>query len=188
MTHRYHDIAFTPAVLRMQSTMGSRDVYASMDGSATRNHRLTAREAQFIAERDSFYMASVSETGWPYLQHRGGPPGFMKVLGPHILGFADYSGNRQYVSTGNFTVNDKVSLFFMDYPNRRRLKLFGRVEVVTGEAVAQLADHNYAARVERGLLVHVEGFDWNCPRHITRRYSETEIRNLIPQLQLQSKE
>ncbi|MEQ9465084.1 MAG: pyridoxamine 5'-phosphate oxidase family protein [Haliea sp.] len=186
MGHRYHDIAFTPTVADLQSAMGSREGYAAMGAGGQRNHLLSERERDFIARRDSFYLASVSETGWPYLQHRGGPPGFMKVLDEHTLGFADYSGNRQYVSTGNFINNNRVSLFFMDYPNQRRLKILGRVQIVsTGEQdiLTLLEDSDYPARVERGFLIHVEGFDWNCPQHITRRFTEAEVQSLIQALQ-----
>ena len=123
MAHSYHEIAFTPTILEMQVEAGSRDGYAAMGGELRYANVLTAREVEFIAGRDSFYMASVSETGWPYVQHRGGPVGFMKVLDGRTIGFADYSGNRQYLSTGNFRHDDRVSLFFMDYPNRRRLKM-----------------------------------------------------------------
>jgi ferredoxin-NADP reductase/predicted pyridoxine 5'-phosphate oxidase superfamily flavin-nucleotide-binding protein len=152
--------------------------YAPMDEGEDYNHRLGAREATFIAARDSFYMASVSETGWPYVQHRGGPAGFMKVLDEGSIGFADYSGNRQYASTGNFRSDDRVALFFMDYPNRTRLKMLGRVRSVGQDApelLAALEDRNYPAQVERGFVIEVEGFDWNCPQHITPRFSEAEI-------------
>lgn len=179
MAHSYHEIAFTPRVKALQTLAGTRDGYAAMGGKERRGADLTAREADFIARRDSFYMASVSESGWPYLQHRGGPAGFMKVLDQRTLGFADYSGNRQYVSTGNLQHDDRVSLFFMDYPNRRRLKLFGRVRIVdtpAGEVLARLQDEGYPARVERAFLVTVQGFDWNCPAHITPRFTEAEIR------------
>lgn len=182
MAHSYHEIAFTPRIKALQTLGGSRDAYAAMGGKQRRGAELTAREGDFIDRRDSFYMASVSETGWPYLQHRGGPAGFVKVLDQHTLGFADYAGNRQYVSTGNLQHDDRVSLFFMDYPNRRRLKLFGRVRIVdtpTGELLSRLQDESYPACVERGFLVSVQGFDWNCPAHITPRFTEAEIQELM---------
>lgn len=119
--------AVTPAIRAIQLEEGSRAGYARMDEGEDYNHRLGAREAGFIAARDNFYMASVGETGWPYVQHRGGPAGFMKVLDEGAIGFADYSGNRQFVSTGNFSNDNRVALFFMDYPNRTRLKMLGRV-------------------------------------------------------------
>jgi hypothetical protein len=127
-------------------------------------------------------MASVSETGWPYLQHRGGPVGFMKILDEQTIGFADFRGNRQYVSLGNLTKDDRVALFFMDYPNQTRLKLLGRVQVVDSQDSSLLKDleiEAYRARVERGLTIRVEAFDWNCPQHITPRYTESQVRELM---------
>ena len=134
MGHKFAEIAFTESVREVQKEMGSRAGYASFDGSEDYNTHLSQREADFIAARDSFYMASVSETGWPYVQHRGGPTGFVRVLGKQTLGFADFSGNRQYVSVGNLRRDDRVSLFFMDYPNRTRLKLLGRVRLIGDDA------------------------------------------------------
>lgn len=149
-----------------------------MESGETRNDRLGPSEAGFIAARDSFYMATVSETGWPYIQHRGGPQGFVRVLDERTLGFADFRGNRQYVSVGNLAVNDRVSLFFMDYPNRTRLKLLGRARIVEasdGEALARLDVPGYRAAIERGFLITVEAFDWNCPQHITPRFDLTNV-------------
>ena len=190
MAHSYHEIAFTPIVLDLQSRAGSRANYAAMSEGERYADRLTAREAEFIARRDSFYMASVSETGWPYVQHRGGPRGFMKILDEKTIGFADYSGNRQYVSTGNFRKDDRVSLFFMDYPNRRRLKMLGRVRIVESHETGildQLEDADYAVQIERGFVITVEGFDWNCPTHITPRYSEAEVRGVMAELAEENK-
>ncbi|MEP5763559.1 MAG: pyridoxamine 5'-phosphate oxidase family protein [Halieaceae bacterium] len=186
MGHSYHDIAFTPAILELQSAMGSRDNYAAMGAGASFNHELRGREAEFLLQRDSFYMASVSETGWPYLQHRGGPAGFMKVLDERTIGFADYSGNRQYVSTGNFQNNDRVALFFMDYPNQRRLKMLGRVRIVDSseqDILDQLEDRDYPVQIERAFVITVEGFDWNCPQHITPRFTRVEIESVVASLQ-----
>lgn len=182
MGHKFAQIAFTDTVREIQSVEGSRNGYAAMDKGEDYNHVLGQREAEFIAARDSFYMASVSETDWPYVQHRGGPAGFLRVIDEKTLGFADFSGNRQYVSVGNFRKNNRVALFLMDYPNRRRLKMLGRVEVINPEASAllqQLEVEGYEARVERGFLIHVEAFDWNCPQHITPRYTETEVNEMI---------
>lgn len=182
MGHKFAQIAFTDTVREIQSVEGSRNGYAAMDKGEDYNHVLGPRETQFIAARDSFYMASVSETDWPYVQHRGGPAGFLRVIDETTLGFADFSGNRQYVSVGNFRKNDRVALFLMDYPNRRRLKMLGRIEVINPEdsgLLAQLYLEGYEARVERGFLIHVEAFDWNCPQHITPRYTETEVNELI---------
>ena len=186
MAHKFAEIAFTPVVRAIQQQEGSRAGYARMDGGEDYNHRLGAREAIFIAARDSFYMASVGETGWPYVQHRGGPTGFMKVVGERTIGFADYSGNRQYVSTGNFSSDNRVALFFMDYPNRTRLKMLGRVRTVgldEPELLARLEDDDYPAQVERGFIIEVEGFDWNCPQHITPRFTEVEIGEQLTSLQ-----
>jgi predicted pyridoxine 5'-phosphate oxidase superfamily flavin-nucleotide-binding protein len=180
----YYDIAFTPSVKRFQERLGSRRAYARFDAvepagdvAAEPPGTLTSRETQFIAQRDSLYMASVSETGWPYVQHRGGPPGFVKVLSPGTLGFADYRGNRQYVSLGNLAADDRASLFLMDYPNQQRLKIYGRMRSADLAEVAaeSFLDADYQAKVERVLLVAVEAFDWNCPQHITPRFTAAEL-------------
>lgn len=189
MTHRFADIAFTPTVRKVQQHLGSRAAYARSEGVAEPfNHRLTEAEAGFVAARDSLYMASVGETGWPYIQHRGGPAGFVRVLDPQTIGFADFRGNRQYISVGNLLINDRVSLFFMDYPNRTRLKLLGHARTVDAAdpddrvTLDQLAVPGYRATVERGLLITVEGFDWNCPQHITERFSLEEVRKVTTPL------
>lgn len=178
MGHKYAEIAFTPIVKAMQEQSGSRGNYVRMEGGEPRNDRLGPREAAFIGDRDSFYMASVGETGWPYIQHRGGPQGFVRVLDEKTIGFADFRGNRQYVSVGNLTHDDRVSLFFMDYANRTRLKLLGRAKIVDGsdgETLGRLKVPGYRAAVERGILITVEAFDWNCPQHITQRYSFADV-------------
>ncbi len=189
MAHQYTAIAFTDQVKRVQQEQGSRANYAAMAEGEDYNGLLSQQETQFIANRDSFYMASVSETGWPYVQHRGGPTGLLRVLDEKTLGFADFSGNRQYISTGNFRNNDRVALFLMDYPNRTRLKIFGRISVIDPQdlqALARLEDDSYRARIERGFLINIEGFDWNCPQHITPRYSEREIESLLAPLQAEN--
>lgn len=180
MPHGFAEIAFTPTVRRLQEEMGSRAAYARMDAlPEAANTLLGEAEAAFISARDSFYMGSVGESGWPYVQHRGGPPGFVRVVDSATLGFADFRGNRQYVSVGNLRTDDRVSLFFMDYSGKRRLKLFGRARLAGAEdpVLAQLEVADYRARVERGVLIAVEGFDWNCPQHITERYTADEVRN-----------
>ncbi len=190
MAHKFAEIAFTPVVRAIQVKEGSRASYARMDEGDDYNHQLSGREAMFIAARDSFYMASVGETGWPYVQHRGGPAGFMKVLDERTIGFADYSGNRQYVSTGNFSTDNRVALFFMDYPNRTRLKMLGLVRTVgldEPKLLAQLEDDDYPAQVERGFIIEVEAFDWNCPQHITPRFTETEIEDQLTSLQTENR-
>ena len=180
MALRFAELMFTPAVKAEQERHGSRASYARMERpEAPARDRFGEAEAAFIAARDSFYMASVTETGWPYLQHRGGPVGFLKLLDERTLGFADYRGNRQYVSVGNFTGDDRVALFLMDYAHQRRLKILGHarsVEAADDPAlVARLADPAYPAKVERGIIVTLEGFDWNCPQHITPRFTEAEV-------------
>ncbi len=185
MGHKFAEIAFTESVREVQSQLGSRSGYASLDGDEDFNNLLSEREASFISARDSFYMASVSETGWPYVQHRGGPVGFVRVIDAQTIGFADFSGNRQYVSVGNLRKDDRVSLFFMDYPNRTRLKMLGRVRLVGDdelELLAQLEMEDYRAVVERGFVIHIEAFDWNCPQHITPRYTEADMESTIEPL------
>jgi predicted pyridoxine 5'-phosphate oxidase superfamily flavin-nucleotide-binding protein len=163
---------------QVQEELGSRSNYARMEaGAAMRNHVLGPSEAGFIRERDSFYMASVSETGWPYLQHRGGP-GLRARSGRDDDWVRGLPGNRQYVSVGNLMTNDRVSLFFMDYPNRTRLKLLGRAKLIDARdtaALEQLDVPGYRARIERGFLISVDAFDWNCPQHITQRYTLADV-------------
>jgi uncharacterized protein len=178
MTSRFLNLVFTSSVKAAQQQNGSRDAYAKRDG-ASEPDRLTESEAQFIATRDSFYMASVGAASWPYIQHRGGPPGFIKVLGERTLGLADFRGNRQYVSVGNLADDNRVALFMMDYARRARLKLLGRARTVdladVPDLAAALIDQDYNAKVERGLIIDVEAFDWNCPQHITPRFTLAEI-------------
>jgi len=178
MGHKYADIMFTESVCTMQEDQGSRQLYSRMEGGDDYNHLLGEKETAFIQARDSFYLATVSETGWPYVQHRGGPAGFVHVLDEKTIGFADFRGNRQYISAGNLRNDDRVSLLFMDYPGRTRLKLAGRARL-TGEEESELLQRlivdDYRARVERGFIISVEAFDWNCPQHITPRYTLAEI-------------
>jgi len=187
MGHKFAELMFTDGVKRLQEAQGSRASYARMEAAPNDvNDRIGPDEARFIAARDSFYIASVGETSWPYVQHRGGPEGFVRVLDEKTLGFADFKGNKQYISTGNLLADDRVSLFFMDYANRARLKLIGRVRFVgleDEEMLARLAVPGYRARVERGVLVTVEAFDWNCPQHITERFTLAQIQPVIGKLQ-----
>ena len=180
MTHRFAQIAFTDAVKGAQERYGSRALYQRLDARGGTHDELGPVEAEFIAGRDSFYLATVSETGWPYVQHRGGPPGFLRVLGPRTLGFADFRGNVQYVTVGNVAKNDRVALILMDYANRRRLKILGHMRGVDAaqadpELLHSVEAADYRARVERIMLIEVEAFDWNCPQHITPRYTEAEV-------------
>jgi predicted pyridoxine 5'-phosphate oxidase superfamily flavin-nucleotide-binding protein len=180
MAQAFLHTVFTDSSRRLQRADGSREAYARMEGDGSAGpDQLGEREAAFIAARDSFYMASVTSEGWPYLQHRGGPAGFLKLLPGNRLGFADYRGNRQFVSMGNLADDPRVALFLMDYPARRRLKLLGRAQVVTlaqdAELIAALMPDAYPALAERAFLIDVEGFDWNCPQHITPRFTQAEI-------------
>jgi hypothetical protein len=184
MLHKYLEIAPTPAVREKRRHYGSQAQYSRIDGSSgssgdVRYDELGPDEQEFIAERDGFYVASVSETGWPYMQFRGGPVGFLKVLDTRKLGWADFRGNRQYVTIDNVTGNDRISLFLMDYAHRRRLKIFGHMHFVdvsdNPELAARLAVPGYDAKVERAVTIDVEAFDWNCPQHITPRFTEAEF-------------
>ena len=176
MGRHFAQIAFTPAVQAEQETLGSLPHFAPMAVAGRDDSVLTAREAGYIHARDSFYMATVSETGWPYMQHRGGPPGFVRVLDERTIGFADLSGNRQHISVGNLANNDRVSLFFMDYANRRRLKLLGHARVVRDDPalLARLTPPGAERLAESAVVIEVAGYDWNCPQHITPRFSAAE--------------
>ena len=178
MAYGFLDIASTPGVRAAQEANGSGEYWANFDGDRTFD-RFTPAEAAFIAERDSFYMATVSESGWPYVQHRGGPPGFIRVLDEKTLAIPDFRGNRQYISTGNLATDDRAALILMDYPHRRRLKLYAHVEAMDlatdSELAAELALPGYRAKAERGLIIHLAAFDWNCPQHIVPRFSEAEL-------------
>ena len=184
MRHRYLEIASTPSVSAARERYGSalRSVRADAldhQDEVVRNHRLGDAEQEFIAARDGFYLASVSETGWPYVQFRGGPTGFLRVIDSGTLGYADFRGNRQYITTGNVLENDRVSLFMMDYAHQQRLKIFGRIRVVDAADDPALGERlvmpRYAGRVERLVLITVEAFDWNCAQHITPRFTEAEL-------------
>ncbi len=185
MTRAFAKISFTPDVQTVQTEMGSRSAYRSAELGETEQVMLDSTEKTFITERNSFYQATVSQTGWPYVQHRGGPRGYLKVLDERTLGYADFSGNRQYLSIGNLRGDDRVSLILMDYPQRRRLKIWGRARAVDArsepELLAKLELPDFRAPVERGILIQVEAFDWNCPKYITPRYSQNEVEALLDQ-------
>jgi len=178
VSYKFLDIASTPSVRAAQAANGSREMWEKFKGHRTFD-RFTDDEAAFISARDSFYMATVSETGWPYVQHRGGPPGFIRVLDERTLAIPDFRGNRQYISTGNLATDDRAALILMDYPHRRRLKLYAHVEArdlaTDSELAAELALPGYRAKAERGLIIHLAAFDWNCPQHIVPRFSEAEL-------------
>ncbi len=180
MARAFAEIAFTPAVRDAQRRHGSADAYAKfLRPEAGGGDTLTDREAAFITARDGFYQATVSESGWPYVQFRGGPAGFLRVLDARTLAYADYSGNRQYVSAGNLSGDARVSLILMDYPNRRRLKVWGRARLVEAAddpaLVASLHVDGYEATPERAVVITVEAINWNCPQHIPQRLTLTEL-------------
>ena len=181
MARNFGEIAFTESVKAQQEKYGSRCTYGRME-AAEHGVKIGPAEARFIAERDGFYLATVGENGYPYVQFRGGPKGFLKVLDRMTLAYADFRGNLQYVSIGNLSRNDKASLILMDYARRQRLKVYARVDVVEAkdapELIARLHDPDYQAQVERAMVLHVEAFDWNCPQHITPRYTIEEIREM----------
>jgi predicted pyridoxine 5'-phosphate oxidase superfamily flavin-nucleotide-binding protein len=186
MANAFAEITFTSSVKATQSLYGSREKNTRFEKAEDARNQLTEQESEFVANRDSFYQATVSESGWPYVQHRGGPKGFLKVLDDRTIGFADFRGNIQYLSVGNLNANNRISLILMDYPNRRRLKIWGRARIVheneDSDLVARLDVPSYRARVERAIVIHVEAYDWNCPQHITPRYSQADIELLIAPL------
>jgi uncharacterized protein len=189
MSKHYGEIAFTDAVRDVQDRYGSGAFYKSKTPrarAAESSDALTEDAREFLGQRDGFYLATVSETGWPYVQFRGGPVGFLRVIDEHTLGWADFRGNLQYISTGNLGTDDRVALFAMDYAHRRRLKIYGHARIVTVEddpdLAAALADSSYDATVQRAVIVHVEAFDWNCPQHITPRFTAAEIEPVMAEL------
>lgn len=187
MPRAFAEITFTPTVKAAQLRYGSREANLGFEQAEDRRDRLGPAEAAFVQERDGFYQATVSENHWPYVQFRGGPIGFLKVLDEKTLGYADFRGNRQYLTVGNLDANPRIALILMDYPNRTRLKIWGTVRVVDEqddpELIARLEVPSYRARVERGVLIRVEAYEWNCPQHITPRYSEAELRPLLQSLE-----
>jgi predicted pyridoxine 5'-phosphate oxidase superfamily flavin-nucleotide-binding protein len=182
MPYGFLDIAITPSVRAAQKEMGTDRLGLDFKGNRQFD-RFSENEAAFIEDRDSFYMASVSETGWPYVQHRGGPKGFLRVIDDKALAFADYRGNGQYISTGNFAANDRACLFLIDYPRKARLKIYAHVEKIgpdTDRALTEyLTDHDYKAKIERIFRLRLQNFDWNCQQHITPRFTEQEIAQAI---------
>jgi predicted pyridoxine 5'-phosphate oxidase superfamily flavin-nucleotide-binding protein len=183
MAKNFGSVAFTPTVKGEQEKHGSLLQYVRMTAHGPDTNRLGPAETEFIEARDGFYMATVSETGWPYVQFRGGPPGFLKVLDEQMIGFADFRGNRQYISVGNLKHDGRVALFLMDYPNQTRLKILGRAEILEGpdakEALNRLALPGYPAKIERALKIHLEAFDWNCQQHITPRYTAEHVERAV---------
>jgi hypothetical protein len=184
MPNRFRQIVMTPAVLAAQQHYYGRTGAA---GSAPERDALTADERAFIAERDSFYLGTISESGWPYIQHRGGPKGFLRALDEHTLAFGDFGGNRQVLSTGNLATNDRVALFLVDYPRRERLKILGRARVLDAKEHPELipqvlpAGHE-PSRIERVFVIDVLSYDWNCSQHITPRYTVDEVEAAVAPL------
>jgi predicted pyridoxine 5'-phosphate oxidase superfamily flavin-nucleotide-binding protein len=182
MSNKFWDITFTPSVKAAQEHYGSRGHYATSENGAAKNVRLTENEIEFIGGRDGFYMGSVGENGQPYVQFRGGEPGFLKVLDEKTLGFADFRGNLQYISTGNIRKNNPVALFLMDYANRQRLKILAEAEVRDAgevpELIGKLENKGYKAKIERAIILRVRAFDWNCPQHITPRFTIEEVKRM----------
>ena len=174
------DIAFTPSVKAIQERFGSRASYARMEEKGGFAVEITEELADFIAERDSFYIATANNEGQPYIQHRGGPKGFLKLIDNHTLAFGDFNGNRQYISLGNLKDNDKVCLFLMDYPNRRRVKIWGTAKVVENdpELLVKVTSPNYRGKPECVFLIDVKAWDVNCPQHIVPRYTKADIESL----------
>ena len=186
MPNAFATISFTESVKAAQTRYGSRENNRGFELQDDPRNELGELEIEFLARRDSFYMATISENDWPYVQHRGGPVGFLRVLDTRTIGFADFSGNRQYISVGNLNANARVSLILMDYPNRRRLKIWGITRIIhvedEPELIAGLAVAGYRSRVERGMVITVEAIEWNCPQHITPRYSEAEVDHVMKPL------
>jgi len=184
MPYHFLEVAVTPSVRAAQSAMGVDQIWLGNDSRPS--DTLTEDEIAFIAARDSFYMASVSETGWPYVQHRGGNAGFLKVVDQRTLAFADYRGNRQYISTGNLAANDRACLFLMDYARRARLKIYVHVDRLTLDADPTLndlvSDPTYKGRAEGILRLRLEAYDWNCPQHITPRYTQQQVEQAVAPL------
>jgi uncharacterized protein len=178
------DVAFSPSVKAVQRRRGSRDAYARMEQKGGWSDRITPELAAFIAERDSCYLGTASADGQPYIQHRGGPKGFLRVLDDRTLGLADYRGNRQYITTGNLAENDRAFLFLMDYANRRRVKIWARARVVEDDQalLERLMPSDAKARPEQAILLTLDAWDVNCPQHITRRFTEDEVERLLAPL------
>jgi uncharacterized protein len=184
MGRRFAELAFTPLVKEQQEKHGSRYLYERAEQSDNTGDRLGPYEQQFISERDGFYMASTSETGWPYIQYRGGAKGFLRIFDDHTIGFADLRGNKQYISMGNLQHDNRVALFFMDYARQHRLKILGHAEVHEDDETARklmpdLVVSEEKTPSERAILIHVEAFDWNCPQHITPRYTLEELEEAL---------
>jgi uncharacterized protein len=186
MTDHYLEIATGDTVKALQERSGSRSAYSRLESGPITNNQLGPEEIAFIEAQDSFFLASLNESGWPYIQHRGGPPGFLKVLENNQLGFPDFKGHRQYLSFGNILKNPRVSLFLIDYPARARLKVFGHAKLVEGDslpdALRNIENDPAATPIERGIIIQVEAFHWNCPKYIVPRFTEEQVRTAVAPL------
>jgi len=189
MAKSFGSLVFTPVVKALQERYGSRRQYARLEQAADTPARLGPDEMDFLSERDTFYMASVGGTGWPYIQHRGGPKGFLKTIDERTIAFADFAGNKQYVSTGNLMTDDRVALILVDYPRQLRLKILGHAQIFEGEQakewIENVRDPGYKATIERVYVIRVEAFDWNCKQHIVPRFTEEEIRDVLAPVEKQ---
>lgn len=185
MPRKFGEIAFTPKVQAAQAQRGSRQTYEHYIANGPDNDTITPQINEFIAQLDGFYLGTVSSNGYPYIQFRGGPPGFLQVLDEKTLGFADFSGNVQYITVGNLSSYDKAFLFLMDYRHRKRIKIWGRAKYIEDDSewIERLRIPDYPAKVERAILFHVEATSENCPQHIPIRYSETEVEAMVAPLQ-----
>jgi predicted pyridoxine 5'-phosphate oxidase superfamily flavin-nucleotide-binding protein len=185
LPHASSDVAFTPAVKAVQARRGSRESYAKVEARGGFRTAVTPELVAFLAEARSFYLATTSAHGQPYVQHRGGPPGFLRVLDERTLAFADFKGNRQYITTGNLAENPRAYIFVMDYARRRRVKLWGRARVVEDDPALldRLWPDGYAARPEQVILFEVEAWDTNCPQHIPQMFHAEDVGRTIVQLQ-----
>jgi predicted pyridoxine 5'-phosphate oxidase superfamily flavin-nucleotide-binding protein len=183
MAHNFGSLVFTPLVKALQEKHGSRRQYARMEAGHPSRDLLGPDETTFIAESDSFYIATIGSTGWPYVQHRGGPKGFLKVIDDHTIAFADFRGNKQFISTGNIGGDNRVALIMVDYPRQARLKILGRAEILEGETarewIERLREPGYQATIERAYVIRVEAFDWNCQQHITPRFTAEQIEEAL---------
>jgi len=197
VAHNFGSLIFTPTIKALQERHGSRRQYARMEGSGAshnglRPQALAAEEKEFLADRDSFYVASIGSTGWPYVQHRGGPAGFLKVIDDHTLAFANFCGNMQYISSGNLATDNRVALIFVDYPRQARLKVLGRAEIVEGEQAKEWIDRvrhpAYKAAIESVYVIRVDAFDWNCPQHIVPRFTAEQIQDALTPIEKRMRE
>ena len=183
MTKSFGSLTFTAAVKALQERYGSRRQYERLEQRGEQRSGFGPQETEFITERDSCYIATTGSTGWPYIQHRGGPPGFLKVLDAETIAFADFRGNKQYVSVGNIATDDRVALILVDYPNQARLKVLGKARILereqADEVMGRVRSPAYPGVIESVFVIHVEAFDWNCPQHITPRYTEEQIRAVL---------